>query len=233
MSPMCNRYTPPTELDIERLWHIGVHNQQRWWEPVLAPLWKGPYLKPGGELEVGQWGMIPPRSKTHVPTTADGRRMSTNNARTESVGSTWTYAGPWKAGQRCLIPAQSYVEPYWGHRNKNIFWQFERADGLPWALAGIWILRPARPTSKVTRANCFRPSVKKPAWGELFFRGAALRRLGCSLGEQLSQSGLIKYHRPVSEIACSLKLLTTNRGLALRNSEYGTKFLFNTVFHLD
>ncbi|BDT66479.1 hypothetical protein os1_06420 [Comamonadaceae bacterium OS-1] len=64
--------------------------------------------------------------------------MSTNNARAERVASAWTFAGPWKAGQRCLIPAQSYVEPYWGYRNKNIWWKFERADGLPWALAGIW-----------------------------------------------------------------------------------------------
>lgn len=137
-APMCNRYTPPTELDIERLWHIGARNQPKWWKPVIAPLVHGPYIKPGGELEVGQWGMIPPRSKTHIPTTADGRRMSTNNARTERVASAWTYAGTWKAGQRCLIPAQSFVEPYWGYQKKNIWWQFARANCLPWALAGIW-----------------------------------------------------------------------------------------------
>lgn len=66
---------------------------------------------------------------------------------------------------------QSYVEPYGGHRNKNIWWQFERADGLPWALAGIWSewTDPARPSSGVSRAICFSADVKKPAWGGLYF----------------------------------------------------------------
>ena len=33
--------------------------------------------------------------------------------------------------------AVSYSEPYWG-TGKNIWWRFARADGEPWALAGIW-----------------------------------------------------------------------------------------------
>nr|WP_315428113.1 SOS response-associated peptidase family protein [uncultured Albidiferax sp.] len=135
---MCNRYTPPNELDIERLWHIGARNQPKWWKPVVAPLLPGPYIKPGNVLEVGQWGMIPPNSKSHVPTAADGRRLSTNNARDDRIATAFTYRGPWKHGQRCLIPAESFVEPYWGHRNKNIWWKFARTDGNPWALAGIW-----------------------------------------------------------------------------------------------
>lgn len=30
-----------------------------------------------------------------------------------------------------------YVEPYWG-TGKHIPWQFERADGEPWGLTGLW-----------------------------------------------------------------------------------------------
>ena len=34
-------------------------------------------------------------------------------------------------------PADSYDEPYWG-TGKNIWWRFQRADGKPWAIAGLW-----------------------------------------------------------------------------------------------
>jgi putative SOS response-associated peptidase YedK len=81
--------------------------------------------------------MIPPNSKTHIPTGKDGKRLSTVNARREGMDKSWTYGGPWRKGQRCIIPAQLYVEPYWG-TGKHIPWQFERADGEPWGLAGLW-----------------------------------------------------------------------------------------------
>ena len=135
---MCNRYTSPEESDIERAWQITGRNPQKWWKPIVAPLLEGPYIKPGGHLEVGQWGMIPPNSKTSVPTTRDGKRMSTNNARIERVADAWTFRKSWAQGHRCIIPAWSYVEPYWGIKNKNIWWQLARADGAPWALAGLW-----------------------------------------------------------------------------------------------
>jgi putative SOS response-associated peptidase YedK len=53
------------------------------------------------------------------------------------MASAWSFRGPWARGQRCLIPALDYDEPYWG-TGKNIWWRFARADGEPWALAGIW-----------------------------------------------------------------------------------------------
>lgn len=31
---MCNRYTPPPSLDIEREWHVGNRNPLRWWDQV-------------------------------------------------------------------------------------------------------------------------------------------------------------------------------------------------------
>ena len=67
----------------------------------------------------------------------DGKRLSTVNARREGMAKSWTYGGPWRKGQRCIIPAQLYVEPYWG-TGKHIPWQFERTDGEPWGLAGLW-----------------------------------------------------------------------------------------------
>ena len=31
---MCNRYTPPALLDIEREWAVGRPNPMRWWDEV-------------------------------------------------------------------------------------------------------------------------------------------------------------------------------------------------------
>ncbi|WP_440111518.1 SOS response-associated peptidase [Acidovorax sp. BL-A-41-H1] len=106
----------------------------------MSPLYRGPFLRAKGqsrELVVGQWGMIPPNSQTHMPSAKDGKRLSTVNARREGMSKSWTYGGPWRRGQRCIIPAELYVEPYWG-TGKHIPWRFSRADGEPWGLAGLW-----------------------------------------------------------------------------------------------
>lgn len=132
---MCNLYNATPKDDIPKWFRAQAPSKP--YAAVIAPLKDGPYIKPGGATEVGQWGMIPGTSKTRTPTTSQGRRMSTNNARRETVATAWTFSRAWKAGQRCLIPAWSYDEPYWG-TGKNIWWRFWRADGAPWALAGIW-----------------------------------------------------------------------------------------------
>ena len=141
---MCNRYTSPEEGDIERFWRLTPRSKLLPdWLLTVAPLRPGPYIKAGGELEVGQWGMVPPGSATRLPMTrgaAGGRpaRLTTNNARVETVATARTFRDAWRRGQRCLIPAWDYVEPYWGIANKNLWWRFARADGRPWALAGLW-----------------------------------------------------------------------------------------------
>ena len=141
---MCNRYTSPEEGDIERFWRVTPRTKRLpMWMPTVAPLRPAPYIRAGGELEVGQWGMIPPGSPTRTPMTKGSAtrkptRMSTNNARVETVDTSWTFRYPWQDGKRCLIPAWNYVEPYWGIGGKNIWWRFARVDGKPWALAGLW-----------------------------------------------------------------------------------------------
>jgi putative SOS response-associated peptidase YedK len=66
-----------------------------------------------------------------------GRPRSTNNARAETVASKPTFRASWAAGQRCLVPAAWYQEPNW-ETGKNIWWQLNLSDGLPWMLAGLW-----------------------------------------------------------------------------------------------
>ncbi|SDX11679.1 Putative SOS response-associated peptidase YedK [Variovorax sp. YR634] len=145
---MCTRYISPDDYEIERAWHIGARTPERWVKE-MHPLYKGPFLRRADvadyarELVVGQWGMIPPWSTSHIPESKPkkgeekGKRLSTVNARTEGMEKSPTYKGAWTRGKRCIIPAASYDEPNW-ESGKNVWWRFRRADGAPWGLAGLW-----------------------------------------------------------------------------------------------
>lgn len=103
---------------------------------TVAPLKAGPIVIPGKAI-TGQWGMIPPHSKSRVPMLSSGQRMSTNNCRRERMATAHTYRDAWRHGQRCIIPAETYDEPCW-ETGKNVWWRFSRSDGAAWALAGLW-----------------------------------------------------------------------------------------------
>ena len=136
--PMCNLYhsTPKDRLEpwsklLLRLDTLGDY------KPVIAPRQPGPFIRPG-RADIGTWGLIPWWSTERTPKNkATGRPLSTNNCRRETMATAPSFRDAWKAGQRCLIPADSYDEPYWG-TGKNIWWRFARADSTPWALAGLW-----------------------------------------------------------------------------------------------
>lgn len=137
---MCNLYEPAPREKINPRHLVTLPAVP--YGTYVAPLLPGPIVMARGASAVGQWGMIPADSKSRTPMTREGKRMSTNNARTEGMAKAWTYRFPWSRGQRCLIPAESFQEPYWGPHDapfaKSIAWRFERADGQPWALAGLW-----------------------------------------------------------------------------------------------
>lgn len=132
---MCNLYqlTPKTDIEV----HFGALVRDTDRAGVVGPYGLGAFLRASDsllELVEGQWGMIAPGAKTRRPA---GRGVLTNNARIESVHERWTYRDAWKRGRRCLIPASWYQEPNW-ETKKNIWWHMRRADGVPWALAGLW-----------------------------------------------------------------------------------------------
>ena len=132
---MCNRYVSPDQAAIERFWHIGRQNQPQWAKEIF-PRAPGPFVRLGArvaerELVVGQWGLIPWFAKTAKLT------YSTNNARSEEVATKASYKQSWLQGKRCIIPAWSFDEPCW-ETGRNVWWNFRRADGQPWGLAGLW-----------------------------------------------------------------------------------------------
>lgn len=154
---MCTRYISPEDREIEAFWSIDrKSNQRKDWENLLTvfPLSHARFIRRAfdvtdyeRELVAGQWGMIPAWSTTKIPrgkpTKEDekkgkeGPRLSTVNARIESMARSPTFGDSWKKGRRCIIPAASYDEPNW-EMGKNVWWRFRRADGAPWGLAGLW-----------------------------------------------------------------------------------------------
>jgi putative SOS response-associated peptidase YedK len=151
---MCNRYRPSSVTRVKDAYGTMTVVEER--EPKdedgaeprvppplvpyattgIGPWQQGPFVHAGG-LAVGQWGLIPWFSKTRRPTGKTGKPISTNNCRIEGVATAPSFKGPWARGQRCLIPAMDYDEPYWG-TGKNIWWRFARKDGADWALGGLW-----------------------------------------------------------------------------------------------
>lgn len=150
---MCNRYEAPPRDAIEREWGASQATQEPW-DGVLFPRGSGPFIrraKDGAgfapELVVGQWGLIPWFAKEPK------LKISTNNARSEELADKASYKQPWARGQRCIIPATSFDEPYWGPYDNQFkkceWWRFRRADGLAWGLAGLWSTWTDRATGEV------------------------------------------------------------------------------------
>jgi putative SOS response-associated peptidase YedK len=131
---MCNLHHMAPRLHVEAYFRAQVPDYT---PAAVGPFGTGLFLRPQGAGLVGvlgHWGMVQPGARTRRP---ESRAILTNNARAETVASRPTYRAAWAAGQRCLVPAAWYQEPNW-ETGKNIWWRLARADGEPWALAGLW-----------------------------------------------------------------------------------------------
>lgn len=145
---MCNRYESPDEAEIERAFHIGRDQANRWWDEFVFPRGTGPFIRqaasePGEcELTAGQWGLIPWFAKS------PDLKYSTNNARSEELARKATWREPWARSQRCIIPARSFDEPCW-ETGQCVWWRFRPAAGGLWGLAGLWNTWADRTTGEI------------------------------------------------------------------------------------
>ena len=149
---MCTRYISPETAAIERAWHIG--RQHPWRGPLRAifPGYDAPLIRaakdstePERELVVGQWNLIPWFAKERK------LKYPTSNARSEELAAKASYKHPWARGQRCIIPAVSFYEPNW-ETGEHIPWNFKRADGDLWGLAGLWSTWTDKETGEIVES---------------------------------------------------------------------------------
>lgn len=129
---MCVNFIPPTRqllLDC-----FGVEAPELDWPaeswqdyvaPILIDTGNGP------SAVIANYGFVP---KRHMPL---GIRLSTMNARAETIGQLRTYKQPWQAGQLCLVPMMGFFEPCY-ESGKAERWRIGLASGQPFAVAGLW-----------------------------------------------------------------------------------------------
>ncbi|MCB2187067.1 MAG: SOS response-associated peptidase [Deltaproteobacteria bacterium] len=134
---MCGRFTQLSELDDlqDRFGFPAAHLN---WRPRynLAPGQEALVVRltPTGEREgvLVRWGLVPHWAKDPKV----GYKMI--NARAESAADKPAFRSPFRH-RRCLVPADGFFEWRQGPGGREPFY-FRRADGQPFALAGLWDL---------------------------------------------------------------------------------------------
>lgn len=125
---MCVNFTPPSRGQL-REWFGCDPGEWQWqdeaWQDYLAPI-----LTRDG-LRMASYGFIP---KRHLP---EGVRLSTMNARAETIGQLRSYRDAWRNCQLCLVPMQAFYEPCY-ESGRAVRTKIGMADGAPFAVAGLW-----------------------------------------------------------------------------------------------
>ncbi len=106
--------------------------RQQVWPTGLAPFIRLHESGSGNRvIEHGTFGLLPGFAKE----VAYGRR--TYNARSETVHKLPSFKESWAKGWRCIVPVETVYEPNY-ESGKAIRWGIRKADGTPFAIAGIY-----------------------------------------------------------------------------------------------
>lgn len=134
---MCANFTPIAPRDLRMYLGRDVPFEYR---PEAYPGYDVPILLSGtgGELDAHRacFGLLPPWARDETL----ARR--TYNARSETVAEKPSYRSAWRRRQLCLVPVADFFEPCY-ESGKPVRYRIRRADGKPFALAGLWETKPA------------------------------------------------------------------------------------------
>jgi putative SOS response-associated peptidase YedK len=133
---VCGRYVSPDDAAIEREFNlirtpgfdIGPNFN-------VAPTQSVPVVrsvKGVRQLSLMRWGLVPFFAKG-IP-----GAYSTINARIETIETAASYRGPWKRGQRCIIPATGFYEWHVNADGKKQPFYIRVADHDVHGYAGLW-----------------------------------------------------------------------------------------------
>jgi len=145
---MCGRYVTPAQAEIERLYRVDRSNSKSRLQFGSEALTANYNVTPStavpvvrairdrqGERELLEmrWGLVPFWAKGMAPT------YSTINATIEKLISAPTWRGPWRRGQRCIMPCSGFYE--W-HENadggKTPYYIYPSGDAELFSMAAIW-----------------------------------------------------------------------------------------------
>lgn len=131
---MCGRYITREQAAAERYWKL--HGPPPWFTSFnVAPSTDVPAViasaAGGNDGTLLRWGLVPFWAHGVAP------KYSTINATIERLAEAPTYRGPWKRGQRCILPAAGFYE--WQQRPAGKQPYFVRvADREVFGFAGLW-----------------------------------------------------------------------------------------------
>jgi putative SOS response-associated peptidase YedK len=132
---MCGRYVSPDDAVIEREFNL-VHSPGLELRPSFnaAPSQLLPVVRSVEgvrQLSLMRWGLVPYSAKG-IP-----GPYSTINARIETIETSASYRGPWKRGQRCIVPAAGFYEWHLNDDGKKQPFYIKTADAVH-GYAGLW-----------------------------------------------------------------------------------------------
>ncbi|ALD90318.1 ATP synthase I [Cupriavidus gilardii CR3] len=132
---MCNNYRPTQKQLLRDVY--GVVPPSMDWKPETWPDYLAPIIRSDAtgqrDCVLANFGMVP---KDRIPQGV--KRFDTTNARSETIGERRTFSGPWKAGQLCLVPMESFYEPNYEHGPKSVRYRIWLKDEPTFAVAGLW-----------------------------------------------------------------------------------------------
>lgn len=131
---MCVNYQPADSRMIREVFGIDVPEMEfkpETWQDYLAPIILQPDDDPA-YCALASYGFVPQKYKPEGMA-----RLTTMNARAETIGQLRSYKRFWHAAQFCLVPMTGFYEPCY-ESGKAERWRIGMADGSPFAVAGMW-----------------------------------------------------------------------------------------------
>jgi putative SOS response-associated peptidase YedK len=130
---MCTSYepNPHDEPDYFNLFPLAdCDHRCEIYKDYTAPIFRrGEHVY---STDPATFGMVP---RKHIPPAV--KIFDTMNARSETMGERRSFSGSWNRLRLCLIPCKWFYEPNY-ETGKAVRWKIGMADGLPFAIAGLW-----------------------------------------------------------------------------------------------
>jgi putative SOS response-associated peptidase YedK len=132
---MCGRYVSPDIAEAERYFLVHLLHWQFERSYNVAPTQLVPVVRMADGAREGvtlRWGLVPFFAKGIPP------KYSTINATIEKLTDGVSWRGPWRRGQRCILPAQGFYEWHLNEDGSKTPFFITCADQPIFGFAGLW-----------------------------------------------------------------------------------------------
>jgi putative SOS response-associated peptidase YedK len=132
---MCGRYVNPATAEAERYFAVHLIHWKFDRSYNVAPTQQVPVVRLADGQREGvmmRWGLVPFFAKGEPP------KYSTINATIEKLTDGPTWRGPWKRGQRCILPAAGFYEWHVNDDGSKTPFYATMADQPVFGFAGLW-----------------------------------------------------------------------------------------------